>query len=511
VILSSSKKGVQSKFGLSALLLARPFALYFLVIASPVLVLAQIGPAAAPQTSYLYFQQTKALKTYGTAPEEYQQVVRGVQDYLRTNRVATVMEGNILLLNTDLPLSALQSMFRDSGAAYLLHIIVDRPLAKWLKVTVQCYDREGKEIWKEEASVGGGLTGKNAVRDTLNKLKEELDRRLGQPGLFQENSGPPLEVNPSTEPQVAPANGHEDSPSTLKLADGTPVHLLLAQSISSKTAKAGDTVKLRVYGDVKVGDLLVIANKAPATATIETAESAGRAWRRGSLLLKLGTVTLLLQQQQPLRAWSSVKGNDTEAGVEWANAALQTYGFALLFLPLAPLQHGNEAVIPSGAQIDAVISGDVLLQRDAIAAAQPKPAEPRHGPAAVTFYYPDLGGGPHIDIWCGTVKVGKLERGGKFTLTLPGGEYWLRLWNGKNSPMAMLNIEDGGEQYVRAGWLSRRSEGYMTAYREEIVTVSHDIGEAESADTMTEKSRNVQDPAKLDLAELQANPHAKVK
>ena len=67
-------------------------------------------------------------------------------------------------------------------------------------------------------------------------------------------------------------------------------------------------MKLQVLGDVKVGDLMVIANRAPGFATIESAKSAGRAWRAGNLLLKLGTVTLLNQQQQPLRAWNAVKG-----------------------------------------------------------------------------------------------------------------------------------------------------------------------------------------------------------
>jgi hypothetical protein len=34
---------------------------------------------------------------------------------------------------TELPLFAVQEMARDSGAAYLFHVTVDRPLSKWLK------------------------------------------------------------------------------------------------------------------------------------------------------------------------------------------------------------------------------------------------------------------------------------------------------------------------------------------------------------------------------------------
>jgi hypothetical protein len=305
-----------------------------------------------------------------------------------------------------------------------------------------------------------------------------------------------------------PPGGLEGSEATILLANGTPVHLLLAESISSKSAQQGGSVKLQVLGDVKVGDLVVIPNKAPATATIETVKGAGRAWRRGSLLLKLGTVMLLNEQQQPLRAWNAVKGKDTGAAADWTNAVLQSYGFALLFLPFAPLQHGNEAVMPRGTELEAVINGDVLLSPAAIGAAQPKPAEPRFGPASVTFYYPDFGEGPSVSVWCGQIKVGLLKRGGKFTLTLPFGRYWLRTWNSKRSPIAELVVKDGDEQYVRAITTSHRN-GLDVTWQEHFAVVPHDVGEVQSAETTPTKSRNVQDPSKLDLTRLQSDPRVK--
>jgi hypothetical protein len=47
----------------------------------------------------------------------------------------------------------------------------------------------------------------------------------------------------------------------LLIGPSTPVHLFLAETLSSKTAQTGATVKLHVLGDVKVGDLVVIAIK----------------------------------------------------------------------------------------------------------------------------------------------------------------------------------------------------------------------------------------------------------
>jgi len=372
--------------------------------------LAQTNLTPSSQTTYLYFQRTRGHEKYST-PEVFQQVVNEIQAYLTTNGVAALTEGNSLSAGAELPLSAVQEMARDSGAAYLLYVVVDRPMSKWLKVTVQCFDASGREVWQEEASAGGGLTGGKAPHDTLQKLREELNRRLGQPGLQQgesaQNPAPSVsssdqksvstestsEARPlvtASETQPLPPGDLEGSGATVRLANGTPVHLLLAESISSKSAQEGGTVKLQVLGDVKVGELVVIANKAPATAIIENSQGAGRAWHRGSLLLKLGTVTLLNDQQQSLRAWNSVRGKDTGAAADWTKAVLQSYGFALLFLPFAPLQRGNEAVMPRGTLLEGVINGDVLLPRAAIEVAQPKPVESRHGPASVTLLLPGL-------------------------------------------------------------------------------------------------------------------------
>ena len=513
---------------LSARFLLLDLALFLLFCASSAPAKEQATVNPNPQSTYLYFQRTKRHEKYST-PEAFQQVVNEIEAYLSANEVVALTEGNAIAVGTDLPLSAVQETARDSGAAYLLYVVVDRPMSKWIEVTVQCFDMSGREMWQEQASAGGGLSGGKATYEALQKLRDQLSLRLGQPGLqpstsvskpaasvssFDQKPVPTQstsEASPlvtASETQPAPPLDPEGSGEMVRLPNGTRVHLLLAESISSKNAQEGGTVKLQVFGDVRVGNLIVIANKAPVTATIETAKGAGRAWHRGTLLLKLGTVTLLNEQQQPLRAWSAVRGKDTGAAEEWTNAAVQSYGFALLFLPFAPLQHGNEAVMPRGTVLEAVINGDVLLSRSTIEAAQPKPAEPRHGPASVTFYYPDFGEGNSVSVWCGKVKLGLLKRGGKFTLNLPPGRYWIRTWNSKRSPIAELSVEDGDELYVRAIPTSHRNAKDMT-WQEHFEAVPHDVGEIQSAETSFAKSRNVQDPSKLDLAHLQSDPRLK--
>ncbi len=235
------------------------FILLLLSFASYLPASAQAVSTPTPQTTYLYFHRTSGHVKLST-PQVFEQAVSEIQGYVSANGVATLTEGSAASWEAELPWSAVQDMAHRSGAAYLLYVVVDRPITKWLKVTVQCYDTAGHRIWQENAAVGG-LSGGKGERATLHKLRGELDRRLGQPGLLQAAHGQQLspittsseqtssaptasasEQKPAltaSETPPASAGDREDSATTIRLANGTPVHLLLAESISSKTAQPG--------------------------------------------------------------------------------------------------------------------------------------------------------------------------------------------------------------------------------------------------------------------------------
>jgi hypothetical protein len=102
-----------------------------------------------------------------------------------------------------------QETVRNSHADYLLYVIVDCPTMKWLKVTAACYDASGQQIWMEESCAGKGLLRQLEEQDTLKRLYQKLDERLGQPGMFQANlaSHPPVATVPNPMPvseQAAP-------------------------------------------------------------------------------------------------------------------------------------------------------------------------------------------------------------------------------------------------------------------------------------------------------------------
>src|SRR5258708_1121355 len=80
-----------------------------------------------PQTTYLYFPRTSGHVKLST-PQVFQQVVSEIQGYASANRVATLTEGNDASPETALPLPVVQEMAQHSGAAYLLYVVVDRPM-----------------------------------------------------------------------------------------------------------------------------------------------------------------------------------------------------------------------------------------------------------------------------------------------------------------------------------------------------------------------------------------------
>jgi hypothetical protein len=503
-------RGVPASFPAS--IVPRCVALALLTVAPLAPVCAQDEAAQSPQTTFVFFQRTHSHEMNSTT-EIFKQVVDDIEEYLKKNHVGVVMDADVSYAGGQVPLFAVQQMARDSKAAYLLYVVVDRPPTKWLKVTVRCDDAKGQQVWQEQVDSGRAWANAKAIargtQNALQNLHEELSKRLGQPGLPQVTlERLPPSATAAQSPNL-PAVPIEDTAEFIRLADGTPVRLLLSESVSSKSAKVGDKVKLQVLDDVKAGDLVIIADKAPATATIETAKSAGRAWRAGNLVLKLNSVALINHQDQPLRAWSANRGKDTGAVFAWIPAIIQSDGLALFVLPFAPLQHGNQATLPRGTLLEAVIDGDISLPRADLEANQPKPSEPGHGPASVTIYNRLPAG--TVDIWCGRVKVARLGIGHKFTMNLPAAKYWLGIWKGGlDTP---LDAQDGGDYYVSVNELTDAEVRMQRNVRSfvQVSVVPHDVGELQAADMVAAKLQDVKDVRQLDPGLLQAGPHAKKK
>jgi len=151
-------------------------------------------------TTFVFVQRTKGHINYSKS-EVFYSVVDDVYSYLAAKDVALAKDefGGRTHAEDEVPISTVLHIARDANATYVLYLIVDRPITKWIKVTVRCYDLSGKQLWEESAADSGGLTGIHRRHVILDRLHQRLDKRLGQPGL-------PLMMAAKESSQQAPAD-----------------------------------------------------------------------------------------------------------------------------------------------------------------------------------------------------------------------------------------------------------------------------------------------------------------
>lgn len=97
---------------------------------------------------------------------------------------------------------------------YMFTLVVDRPMTKWVEITVQARDKAGNLLWSEKASGGGhGFSGTNGMLKALEKVHQAIDAKLGAenglPLLSPAAAARPLEVPGApavTQPATGPIN-----------------------------------------------------------------------------------------------------------------------------------------------------------------------------------------------------------------------------------------------------------------------------------------------------------------
>jgi hypothetical protein len=180
------------------------------------------------------------------------------------------------------------------------------------------------------------------------------------PATPSQNTGTPTAAasDISPVPTSTPASTSVPSKAFL-LEDGTPVHLVLSQNLSSADAVTGQTVEFEVVDDVVVNGLLVIPHGSMAWATVTDAEHKKRMGRAGKLDLNIDKVRLADGQRALLRAVKDTKGGGHQGAMVGAMVAT-----SLVIWPAAPLfllMHGKDVTIPKGTNISAFVQGNITL------------------------------------------------------------------------------------------------------------------------------------------------------
>jgi hypothetical protein len=169
---------------------------------------------------------------------------------------------------------------------------------------------------------------------------------------------PAVDSTPAATPVPATA---DVAPKALLLEDGTVVHLVLGENVSSADAVTGQTVDFEVVDDVVVNGFIVIPRGSTAWATVTDAEHKRRMGRAGHVNMNIDKVRLADGEKALLRAVKDSQGGSNTGKMVGAMAvtAIFTLGGSALFL----LAHGKDTTIPKGTAVTAFVQGSVTLDQ----------------------------------------------------------------------------------------------------------------------------------------------------
>jgi hypothetical protein len=169
----------------------------------------------------------------------------------------------------------------------------------------------------------------------------------------------PADAQPAAQSQ--PVTTTSDAPRGFLLEDGTPVHLILSENVSSADAVTGQTVEFEVVDEVVVNGFIVIPRSSTAWATVTDAEHKRRMGRAGHVDMNIDKVRLADGEKALLRAVKQSQGGSNTGKMVGAMAAtaIFTLGGSALFL----LVHGKDTIIPKGTAVTAFVAGNVTLDQ----------------------------------------------------------------------------------------------------------------------------------------------------
>jgi hypothetical protein len=145
---------------------------------------ASVAATVYQQKVFVFVQRTDRHAKYSSS-EVFHDVLHDLLAYLNSKNVAIAVDefGGRDHAEGATPLDTIFSIALDAKASSVMYVVVDRPLLKWLKITVQSFDMNRKQLWMEEVSSGGGLSGGHGFEVCTKKIHEQLDKHIGQEGL----------------------------------------------------------------------------------------------------------------------------------------------------------------------------------------------------------------------------------------------------------------------------------------------------------------------------------------
>lgn len=122
------------------------------------------GDTPTQQKVFVFVQRTDRHAKY-SKPEVFHDALTDILNYLASKNIAIAVDefGGRNHAEGATPMDTVLSIGRDAKANTVLYFTVDRPATKWIKISVQCFDMNGKQLWQDEASNGGGFSGAHGL------------------------------------------------------------------------------------------------------------------------------------------------------------------------------------------------------------------------------------------------------------------------------------------------------------------------------------------------------------
>lgn len=188
---------------------------------------------------------------------------------------------------------------------------------------------------------------------TSTSLAQDAPRPQEPQSTEQPSSAAPPAPNPA-EPANPPDTQIPANASALSkvVKEGTPVKLMFAQSVTSRSVTAGTPVEFRVVEPVMIEGQVAIPKNARAIGYLARSESAGAVGKGGSLEIRMETIRVRGQSYKLRGAKSGKEGRATGKVV----------GLTILFgLSGFLMAGGRDFRIAEGTPMDAEIAEDVPL------------------------------------------------------------------------------------------------------------------------------------------------------
>jgi len=138
-----------------------------------------VAGAIGSSDSVLFFAyRTQSHITYSSA-EVFQRVVDSLILFMKSQDIALANDKMTQPMQTQELASVYQVVQfnnRYVGASHILFLTVERPTSAWIKLRLQCLDRNGKQQWEEVASKTSWVSSN--IQPTIENLEKAINKHL---------------------------------------------------------------------------------------------------------------------------------------------------------------------------------------------------------------------------------------------------------------------------------------------------------------------------------------------